>query len=88
MSIRHRLGVYRREAGSSEGLSILGWVAMWRPVEIFLYDWWPEIGKRRLFDRLASMPIDTVMSDDIPDGSQRTRLQAVSSGSRNIVPLS
>src|SRR6185503_6548612 len=30
----------------SEGLLILGWVAMWRPVEIFLYDWWPELGKR------------------------------------------
>ncbi len=20
---------------------IIGWVAMWRPIEIFLYDWWP-----------------------------------------------
>src|SRR5262245_60822387 len=24
-----------------EGLLIGGWVAMWRPMEIFLYDWWP-----------------------------------------------
>jgi hypothetical protein len=24
-----------------EGLMIVGWVAMWRPLEIFLYDWWP-----------------------------------------------
>src|SRR5690606_15280661 len=24
-----------------EGLFILGWVANWRPVEVFLYDWWP-----------------------------------------------
>ena len=23
------------------GLHIVGWVAMWRPLEIFLYDWWP-----------------------------------------------
>lgn len=43
----------------SEGLLILGWVAMWRPIEIFLYDWWPELGKRRLYNRIASMPIDT-----------------------------
>src|SRR4051794_22851437 len=24
-----------------EGLLIGGWVSMWRPLEIFLYDWWP-----------------------------------------------
>lgn len=43
----------------SEGLLILGWVAMWRPVEVFLYEWWPELGKRRLFDRIAHMQIET-----------------------------
>jgi hypothetical protein len=24
-----------------ESLVIGGWVAMWRPLEILLYDWWP-----------------------------------------------
>jgi hypothetical protein len=24
-----------------ESLTIVGWVAMWRPMQIFLYDWWP-----------------------------------------------
>lgn len=43
----------------SEGLLILGWVAMWKPVEVFLYDWWPELGRRRLFDRIAHMQIET-----------------------------
>jgi hypothetical protein len=43
---------------ASEGLLILGWVAMWRPVEIFLYDWWPELGKRLLFARIAAMRIE------------------------------
>jgi hypothetical protein len=43
----------------SEGLLILGWVAMWKPVEIFLYDWWPEFDKRRLFERIAHMTIET-----------------------------
>jgi hypothetical protein len=42
----------------SEGLLILGWVAMWRPVEVFLYDWWPELGRRRLFDRITHMQIE------------------------------
>ena len=29
-----------------EGLLIGGWVAMRRPLEIFLYDWWPDPGGR------------------------------------------
>jgi hypothetical protein len=40
-----------------ESLIIGGWVAMWRPIEILLYDWWPIRAERRLFDRLASMPV-------------------------------
>jgi hypothetical protein len=40
-----------------ESLLIGGWVAMWRPLEIFLYDWWPIRAERRLFDRLSAMPV-------------------------------
>ncbi len=36
-----------------EGLIILGWVANWRPMQIFLYDWWPLARHRRLYQRLA-----------------------------------
>ncbi len=37
----------------NEGLIILGWVANWKPLEIFLYDWWPVAGHRNLYRRLA-----------------------------------
>ena len=40
-----------------ESLLIGGWVAMWRPLEVFLYDWWPIRADIRLFDRLAAMPV-------------------------------
>lgn len=40
-----------------EGLLIVGWVAMWRPLEIFLYDWWPILGERRVHDRLSRMQV-------------------------------
>jgi hypothetical protein len=30
---------------------------MWRPLEIFLYDWWPIRAEARLFDRLGAMPV-------------------------------
>jgi hypothetical protein len=41
----------------SESLVIGGWVALWRPMEIFLYDWWPLLADARLFDRLSEMPV-------------------------------
>jgi hypothetical protein len=39
-----------------ESLVIVGWVAMWRPLEIFLYDWWPIRRQSRLYRRLSMMP--------------------------------
>ena len=36
-----------------EGLIILGWVANWRPLEIFLYEWWPIKRKQRIYRQLA-----------------------------------
>jgi hypothetical protein len=40
-----------------EGVLIGGWVAMWRPLEIFLYDWWPIRRDALLYDRLGAMPV-------------------------------
>lgn len=44
----------------AEGLLITGWVAMWRPLEIFLYEWWPIRNEARLYDRLSVMPVRLV----------------------------
>lgn len=41
-----------------EGLTIMGWVAMWRPIQVFLYDWWPIWRERRLCERIAAMPVE------------------------------
>ena len=43
-----------------ESLLIIGWVAMWRPLEIFLYDWWPIVGEQRLHDRLSRIKVRIV----------------------------
>jgi ABC-type spermidine/putrescine transport system permease subunit I len=37
-----------------ESLIIVGWVANWRPIEIYLYDWWPIVRRVRLFRRIAA----------------------------------
>jgi hypothetical protein len=41
-----------------EGLVIGGWVAMWRPIEILLYDWWPL--RREIADckRLRALQVE------------------------------
>jgi hypothetical protein len=40
-----------------EGFLIGGWVAMWRPLEVFLYDWWPIRAEVHLLERLSTMPV-------------------------------
>ena len=40
-----------------ESLIIVGWVANWKPLEIFLYDWWPLVRARRLYLRLAAAKV-------------------------------
>lgn len=45
-----------------ESLLIGGWVAMWRPLEVFLYDWWPIRAEARMFDRLSDMTVRVVAS--------------------------
>jgi len=48
-----------RNAGGSmlalgrESLTIIGWVAMWRPIDTFLYDWWPLWRRRRIYQSLG-----------------------------------
>ena len=45
-----------------DSLVIGGWVAMWRPIEVFLYDWWPIRAEARLYDRIAAAPVRVVAS--------------------------
>ncbi len=42
-------------------LDILGWVALWRPLEIFLFEWWPVREDIRMYERLAKMPVRLIL---------------------------
>ena len=42
----------------SQGLFIVSWVAMWRPLELFLFEWWPILRLERLHARLAGAPVE------------------------------
>ena len=41
-----------------ESFLILGWVANWRPLEIFLYDWWSIARRRDLYQRLSKAIVE------------------------------
>jgi hypothetical protein len=48
-----------------EALLIVGWVAMWEPVSIFLYGWWPIFHRRKIYQKIAAME---VFVQPVPDG--------------------
>ncbi|HEY5112596.1 MAG TPA: hypothetical protein VIJ45_00605 [Coriobacteriia bacterium] len=43
-----------------ESLTIAGWVAMWRPMQIYLYDWWPLRRIGRINTKLSHMPVEVI----------------------------
>ena len=52
-----------------ESLIIVGWVALWHPMGIFLYDWWPIRAEAKLLDRLAEMDVQVVDASRPPPGA-------------------
>ena len=44
-----------------EGLMIAGWVAMWRPLQMYLYDWWPVRRRVRLFQKMSRISVRVVV---------------------------
>jgi hypothetical protein len=76
--IASRLGGRHLGEVLRESLLIGGWVAMWRPMEIFLYDWWPIRAEAKLFDRLSAMPVRIAYTRDAASGAWRWDWPAVS----------
>jgi hypothetical protein len=60
--LAHLAGSYLTETAprrfAEESFLILGWVANWRPLEIFLYDWWPLAHRRDLYHRLSVADVE------------------------------
>ncbi|MFN0010005.1 MAG: hypothetical protein ACKVS8_00010 [Phycisphaerales bacterium] len=44
----------------SEGLMIAGWVAMWKPLQMYLYEWWPVRRRVRMFRKLSRMAVQVL----------------------------
>jgi len=46
-----------------ESLTIAGWVAMWRPMQIYLYDWWPVRQRGGVYAKLSQMPVEVIRKE-------------------------
>lgn len=85
-AIGDAVATYFRESGwpevLREGLLIGGWVAMWRPLEVFLYDWWPIRAETRLYDRLGAMPVKIVYTSQASPDAWRSDWPQVQAADR------
>lgn len=52
--IAHHVSAGFFQRAFEEGFLIIGWVALWRPVEILLYDWWPIFDRRMKVKRILA----------------------------------
>jgi hypothetical protein len=49
---------------AKESLTIVGWVGMWRPIEIFLYEWWPILRRQRIYVNLSNAHVRVEMAGE------------------------
>ena len=46
----------------ADALLIIGWVAMWEPVTVLLYELWPIIQLKKTYEKISTMEIDILSS--------------------------
>jgi len=57
-----------------ESLTIAGWVAMWHPMELYLYGWWPLRRAGRIYSKLSRVPVEIHLSENARATNQSARV--------------
>jgi len=42
----------------SDSLLIIGWAAMWEPITVLLYELWPILRMKKIYEKISTMEID------------------------------
>ena len=42
----------------SDSLLIIGWAAMWEPITVLLYELWPILRTKKIYEKISTMEID------------------------------
>lgn len=59
----HRIPDNRLILFIRESFIIFGWVALWRPLEMLLYDWYPIKADIKLYKRLEQSEVEVVINE-------------------------
>jgi len=51
-------------------LEVTGWVAMWEPVTVFLYQLWPIVKQRKIYEKISQTEIDIRPYHKVSSGAQ------------------
>jgi hypothetical protein len=58
----------------ADALLIIGWVAMWEPVTVLLYELWPIHQQKKTYERISRMEVEILpnaQAGSIPDQARR-----------------
>jgi hypothetical protein len=44
----------------SDSMLIIGWAAMWEPITVLLYELWPMIRSRKIYEKISTMEIEVL----------------------------
>jgi hypothetical protein len=69
-----------------ESLLIGGWVAMWRPMDFFLYEWWQMRSDVRVLERLSQADVQIIYTGTEPAGAGEGEPRRAAPGPRVNVP--
>ncbi|OPY29070.1 MAG: hypothetical protein A4E28_01116 [Methanocella sp. PtaU1.Bin125] len=58
LAIDRYYGSYALGSLIATALEVTGWVAMWEPVTVFLYQLWPIVKERKLYEKISRTEID------------------------------
>ncbi len=42
----------------ASALTVMGWVAMWEPVTVFLFQLWPIVKQRKVYEKISRVEVD------------------------------
>ena len=57
----------------ADALLIIGWAAMWEPITVLLYELWPIIQQKQIYEKISTMEIDILPSGEIQPAVQGSR---------------
>jgi len=60
-----------------EGLAVGCWVAMWKPIDIYLYGWWPVLRHMRIYQKMSRLRVELKVKGAAPQGAPTSPAQKV-----------